>query len=374
MTARILLVLGCCVASCAALDSEEGLAFLERYDDEHADTVTITDSGLRFRVIAEGDGADRPQPTVLTPCMVSHKGSLVDGTVFDESRGPREIRLGSVIAGFREGVLRMREGDTAEIVVPSALAYGSSGRGERIPGNAVLVFMLTLHEVYGEQGPLLRAWEWCVLHPVTVVIAMWALKWFIGYLIGYEAPKHPEIDAGLVRLSAPSHPHVYLDIQIDGVDVGRIVIELFTKFVPKTAENFRQLCLRPKGQGYKGTTFHRIIPGFMVQGGDFTNGDGTGGRSIYGPTFPDEFDKGFISHAEPFLLSMANAGPDTNGSQFFITTSKPLYLDDKHVVFGKVISGQDLVTRIDKCGSDSGTPSKKVTVVHCGEIERKKTT
>ena len=169
------------------------------------------------------------------------------------------------------------------------------------------------------------------------------------------------------------NPKVFFDITIGGEPAGRIVRELRADVTPKTAENFRALCTGEKGIGqagkplhYKGSAFHRIIPEFMCQGGDFTRGNGTGGESIYGMKFEDENFQ--LKHTEPGLLSMANAGPGTNGSQFFLTTVATPWLDGKHVVFGRVVEGMDVVKAMEKVGTRSGQTTQPVVIADSGQL------
>ncbi|KAI5827200.1 cyclophilin-like domain-containing protein [Schizophyllum commune] len=160
--------------------------------------------------------------------------------------------------------------------------------------------------------------------------------------------------------------NVYFDITKDGAPLGRIVFKLFDDVVPKTAKNFRELATGEHGFGYEGSTFHRIIPNFMLQGGDFTRGNGTGGKSIYGEKFADENFQ--LKHTKPGILSMANAGKNTNGSQFFITTVVTGWLDGAHVVFGEVVEGMDIVKQIEALGTASGTPKSQVKIAKSGTV------
>ena len=175
------------------------------------------------------------------------------------------------------------------------------------------------------------------------------------------------------------NPVVFMDIEIDGVGIDRVTFELFKNIVPNTVENFRSLCTGERGDTlttgikasqlltYNGSGFHRVIPEFMIQGGDFTNYNGTGGLSIFGGRFPDE--NFTVHHKEPFLLSMANSGKDTNRSQFFITLVECPWLDGKHVVFGKALTGQNWLKKMETYGSDSGKKTTKMTIKNCGQLE-----
>ncbi|HZZ27021.1 MAG TPA: peptidylprolyl isomerase [Pirellulales bacterium] len=197
----------------------------------------------------------------------------------------------------------------------------------------------------------------------TILASVFALACSASLLLAADDNKGTEQGA------KSKLPRCYMDISADGKKLGRIVIELRPDVVPKTAENFRVLCTGEKGYGYKGSPFHRIIASFMCQGGDITSGDGYGGKSIYGKEFADE--NFTLKHTGPGDVSMANAGPNTNGSQFFISTVKNDFLDGKHVVFGKVVDGMDVVKKMEKFGGPppDGKPTAKIVVDDCGVVK-----
>jgi len=209
--------------------------------------------------------------------------------------------------------------------------------------------------------------------PRVLLLGAGAFVVLMYYMLGGGGSAAPTNRISLEDASLASNPVVFFDVELDGEPTGRITFELFANVVPRTAENFRALCTGEKGTGssgkplkYEGSGFHRVIPGFMLQGGDFTSGDGRGGESIYGGKFDDENFN--LAHSQKYLLSMANAGRNTQGSQFFITTAVTSWLDGKHVVFGRVKEGQSVVDAIEQVGSRSGRASRKAVITKAGQL------
>jgi len=359
--------------------TEEGKAWLKK--NAEREDVKMTASGLQYRVIKSGP-TDGPQPKKDSPCDCHYKGTLTDGTEFDSSykRGkPTTFAPNQVIPGWTEAMQLMHEGDKWELFIPSELAYGDKGAGKIIKGGSVLQFELEILKVN-------KPSRWNFLRvgltefKMFFIIGGFILLRMIWTFFSKSGSDSNKPIIPLEEASDPSNPHVFLDIEIGGEAAGQVEIELFAKVCPKTAENFRCLCTGEKGTGgsgkplcYKGSSFHRVIPGFMCQGGDFTRGNGTGGESIFGSKFADEWDQGVVQHSKPMLLSMANAGPNTNGSQFFLTVARTPHLDGKHVVFGQVVKGEEVVSSIEAVGSATGTPKKKVIIADCGELKTKST-
>ena len=349
--------------------------------------VTTLPSGLQYKVLSSGP-ADALSPGAHDACDCHYEGTLLDGTIFDSSiaRGrPACFAPNQVIKGWTEAMMLMKEGDKWQLTIPPSLAYGAFGSGP-IPGNAVLQFQLEILKVHAGGGSGGGPFAWLVdpfNFAITAVIAT------ILYVGGSYAVQGRGVAGGGIAggsnkqgpmmlaadAAAAEDPRVFFDVEIGGRPAGRVEMQLFSTVCPRTCDNFRALCTGEQGVGksgkplhYKGSAFHRVIPGFMCQGGDFTRGNGTGGESIYGEKFDDEWDKGVIRHAEPLLLSMANAGRNTNGSQFFLTTARTPHLDGKHVVFGKVVKGEDVVRAVERVGSQGGRTSQTVCIADCGQL------
>eukprot|EP00930_Biecheleria_cincta_P101302 TRINITY_DN92942_c0_g1_i1.p1 TRINITY_DN92942_c0_g1~~TRINITY_DN92942_c0_g1_i1.p1 ORF type:complete len:410 (+),score=104.85 TRINITY_DN92942_c0_g1_i1:62-1231(+) len=354
--------------------------FLE--ENGKRDAVQTTESGLQYEVIKSGpEDGSHPEPE--SKCVVHYRGQLLNGVEFDSSykrNAPATFSPSRVVPGFKEALLLMRPGDSWKVWLPSQLGYGSSGAGSSIPANAALLFELELLEVQPPAEGLEWVKDQIMANPMMLVMVVmlgfqvYNMMGGGGGAAGKQAIKIEE------AMGQPENSKVFFNIKIGDDEAEKVEMELFTKHYPKTAENFRALCTGEKGKGkqgkdlsFKGSIFHRIIPGFMCQGGDFTRGNGTGGESIYGNKFADEFDNGYITHNAGGLLSMANSGKDTNGSQFFITLASCTHLDGKHVVFGKVTDGMDVVKKMAAVGSSSGSTSKKVLIEECGESKSKST-
>ena len=370
----LFLVLGGVAA--ASQSNPEGLAFLEQNE---ADSSVITQpSGLQYKVLTTGTPGGK-SPNVDDQCVCHYTGKLLDGTVFDSSvaRGkPATFAPNRVIRGWTEALQLMKEGDKWLLTIPAELAYGARGSPPKIPGGSVLQFELELIKVKEKSSFTFGGYDFS--DPQTLLMAamflFWTYRTVISPFLSGGGAKGARVS--LEEASNADHPVVYFDMTVGDEPAGRIEMELFETVCPKTCENFRALCTGEKGMGrsgkplhFKGSSFHRVIPGFMCQGGDFTRGNGTGGESIYGEKFDDEFENGVIGHSRPFLLSMANAGPNTNGSQFFLTTAVTTHLDGKHVVFGKVVSGESVVKAIEAVGSGAGRTSAPVVIAGCGEVE-----
>uniref|UniRef100_A0A7S2RH14 peptidylprolyl isomerase n=1 Tax=Rhizochromulina marina TaxID=1034831 RepID=A0A7S2RH14_9STRA len=357
--------------------------FLAR-NRELSDVVELP-SGLQYKVLGSSpDGG--ASPTSASAVTLEYTGHAVDGTKV-ESAHRVGVSLDAVLPGMAEALQLMRQGDKWEVYLPPSLGYGTEGT-EEVRGDSALIFQVELVEVSSpsppeeDQSPPEEDKSIAGLFQriprfakfLLAFVAMVALQGLLGSS-GRAANGAKSVPLASVT-GKPENPHVFFDILIgSSKEPARIEFELFQSLVPKTCENFRALCTGEKGNAlmFKGSIFHRIIPGFMCQGGDFTMGNGTGGKSIYGARFPDEWENGRVDHQVPGLLSMANAGPDTNGSQFFITLAPTNWLDGRHVVFGRVVSGMETVKAMEKLGDQRGRVASKVLIADCGELKSKAT-
>ena len=382
MALTLLCLYLCAFAMAMAIDNEKFLR-----DNAKKNGVHELPSGLQYKVLKGVKSGLQPNRT--SNCHVHYSGTTLDKVEFDNSRKrgtkPTQFRPSDVIAGWREALMLMKEGEVWELTIPSKLAYGKRGAGKLIKPDATLQFKIELVKVDVDGAQWVKLPRWVTNIPTFV----WLLVAYFLYVTatgaGWNSPARKLKKVALDEVKGSlGNEKVFMDICVSGMTEGwvikeRIEIELFTSLVPKTSANFLHLCTGDRGMGkcgkrlhYKNSFFHRVIPGFMAQGGDFERGNGTGGESVYGGNFNDEFELGYVPHSEPFLLSMANKGPDTNSSQFFFTFKAVPHLDGKHVVFGRVVDGSRAAVRIlEKYGSPTGKPKATIQVTDCGELKDK---
>ena len=380
----------------------EGIEFLKQNLKKKG--VKETRSGLQYRVINKSTKKEALSPNMSTFVHVNYVGKNIKGDVFDSStaRGiPTEMQPRNLIAGWQEALMMMKEGDQWQITVPAELGYRDRKIGAKISAGAVLVFDLELVKVVTEADAInpfgfissLPELLWNIWHTMPAPLWFVAAYMFVAYLVRTwywlnHMPKKKVLRALEEVHGRAGNPVVYLDIKIGPGAAQRVECELFASLCPRTVENFRCLCTGEKGVAvqswyqwlmarstrlhYKDSRFHRIIGGFMAQGGDIEHHDGEGGRCIYGHyAFKDEFDAGFLSHTQAGMLSMANCGPDSQSSQFFITFGPAPHCDEKHVVFGVVVRGKEVVTSMEvAAASASGKPRVPVVITDCGEVNQ----
>ena len=370
------------VAVMTAAD-DEGLAYLAENALQPA--VVSLPSGLQYKVVSSGDALGL-SPELHSRCVCHYKSSFVNGTVFDSrfanfpvggssNESPRNLTLvpSQSPPYILEALQLMKEGDVWSLTVPAKLS------GPRAPtpgGNYSFLAELELLKVDSPSMFIIFGYDLSRYLPMIPLVLHLLYQLFFAKSEN-EKRKGPKLS--VQEASKEEHARVFLEVQVGDARAGRMEFELFQTTYPKTTENFRALCTGEKGVAasgaklhYAGACFHRVIPGFVCQGGDLTNQNGTGGESIYGGKFDDEFEPGVVGHTEPYLLSMANGAPHTNSSQFFITSVISPHLDGKNVVFGRLISGEAVVKAIEAVGSGNGCPYKPVTIVACGEVEKQK--
>jgi len=282
------------------------------------------------------------------------------------------LRPDDGVPGWSEALQLMREGEKLEVVLPGRLGYGEEGAGP-IPQGAVLIFEIELLEVEAVANRQSNNSAQRLM--LAFGLIAFAMLLFLYQMLTRSPVARRGPNLTLADVSSVANPRVFFDIEVGGRAAGRVEFELFAQLAPRTVENFRALATGEKGMTdlgvrlhYKGSVFHRIVPGLMCQGGDIASGNGYGAVSVYGGPFKDEWEHGVLHHTQPGLLSMANRGKDSNGCQFTITTAPVPRFDGKHVVFGRIARGMDVLELIEKTGTPQGTPSEVVVIVNSGEL------
>jgi cyclophilin family peptidyl-prolyl cis-trans isomerase len=345
--------------------------------------VETTSSGLMYRVMEKGPLHGTPEAPVQqmdTYVKVDYVVRLIDGTEIDSSHRegqPAMFMPKNVIAGWSEAMLTlMTEGDKIELVIPPELAYGARGRSDIIPREiGYLIFEIDLLHVNVHR--VQRAWDYLYYQDLRNPY-VWMVVGGIFYYLYYTWIV-PTDDFDSQRISPryasdKRNPRCWMEISIDGKVEGTVEFELFANYCPKTAENFRGLCTGEYGIGkcyqkplhFKGSPFHKVVVGYLATGGDIVNSDGQGGESVYGLMFDDEYDKGWVAHDEPYLLSMASKEKNTNQSQFNITLTRTPNLNGHKICFGRVTSGVEVVKKVSQLGNTSGKMPVPVIISDCG--------
>eukprot|EP00441_Pelagodinium_beii_P028082 CAMPEP_0197663750 /NCGR_PEP_ID=MMETSP1338-20131121/58217_1 /TAXON_ID=43686 ORGANISM="Pelagodinium beii, Strain RCC1491" /NCGR_SAMPLE_ID=MMETSP1338 /ASSEMBLY_ACC=CAM_ASM_000754 /LENGTH=375 /DNA_ID=CAMNT_0043242241 /DNA_START=105 /DNA_END=1232 /DNA_ORIENTATION=- len=358
-------------------------------DNAKRPEVITEPSGLQYEILESAPKFNEPCK-LIDRCMANFTMSLLDGSEWKVVESSEKLRKPVALVpdksnpGLKEALLKMKEGDRWKIWLPSEIAYGQKGFNSshaRVAPGAAVFYEIELLEIKIELTTLMWWKEFLMNNQLLLVFAVYFFWKIVPQLKELFWDEEAEFIDGVEWLPTrkaaglKKNATVFLDVEM-GEEKGRIELELFTEKYPKTAENFRALCTGEKGDGksgkplcYKGTSLHRVITDFMAQGGDVTNNDGSGGESIYGEKFDDEWENGFIKLDEAGILAMANSGKNTNMSQFFITVVPCNHLNKKNVGFGKVIAGMDFFEKIvAEVGSSTGKTSKKVVIVDCGEV------